>query len=144
MRKHGLGKMPGWQRWFTILSLTICSLSGIAFLLGHEFRISKAMLGDHSVLALHGIAAAIALMAFGTVMPFHIKAGLKARKNLISGISQLAILATLVTTALLLYYGPEEWHEGSELTHWVLGLAFFGFFVFHVVNYSIKQPLAKT
>ena len=95
MRKHGLGKMPIWQRWFTITSLSICSLSGIAFLVGHEFHISKAVLGNHSVLALHGIAAALALIAFGAVMPFHIKAGLKAKKNLISGISQLTILAIL-------------------------------------------------
>jgi hypothetical protein len=139
MRKHGLGKMPGWQRWFTISSLTICSLSGIAFLLGHEFRISKAILGDHSVLALHGIAAAFALMAFGAVMPFHIKAGLKAKKNLISGISQLAILVILAITGLLLYYGPEESHESSELTHWVLGLIFFGLFVFHIISRPLKK-----
>jgi len=81
MRKHGLGKMPVWQRWFTITSLSICSLSGIALLVGHEFHISKTILGNHLVLALHGIAAAFALMAFGAVMPFHIKAGLKAKKE---------------------------------------------------------------
>ena len=139
MRKHGLGKMPIWQRWFTITSLSICSLSGIAFLVGHEFHISKAVLGNHSVLALHGIAAALALIAFGAVMPFHIKAGLKAKKNLISGISQLTILAILVITGLLLYYGPEESHEASELIHWVLGLIFVGFFVFHIITRPLKQ-----
>ena len=139
MRKHGLGKMPVWQRWFTITSLSICSLSGIAFLVGHEFHISKTTLGNHSVLALHGIAAAFALMAFGAVMPFHIKAGLKAKKNLISGISQLTILAILVITGLLLYYGPEESHEASELIHWVLGLIFVGFFVFHIITRPLKQ-----
>ncbi|QWE31569.1 hypothetical protein [Polynucleobacter sp. Adler-ghost] len=139
MRKHGLGKMPVWQRWFTITSLSICSLSGIAFLVGHEFHISKTILGNHSVLAVHGIAAAFALMAFGAVMPFHIKAGLKAKKNLISGISQLTILAILVITGLLLYYGPEESHEASELIHWVLGLIFVGFFVFHIITRPLKQ-----
>jgi hypothetical protein len=139
MRKHGLGKMPMWQRWFTISSLSICSLSGIAFLVGHEFHISKATLGNHSVLVLHGIAAAFTLMAFGAVMPFHIKAGLKAKKNLISGISQLAILVILVITGLLLYYGPEESHEFSELTHWVLGLIFFGLFVFHIISRPLKK-----
>lgn len=139
MRKHGLGKMPMWQRWFTISSLSICSLSGIAFLVGHEFHISKATLGNHSVLALHGIAAAFTLMAFGAVMPFHIKAGLKAKKNLISGISQLTILAILAITGLLLYYGPEESHEASELTHWVLGLIFFSFFIFHIISRPLKK-----
>jgi purine-cytosine permease-like protein len=139
MRKYGLGKMPAWQRWFTISTLIICSISGIAFLMGHEFQISRQTLGAHSVLALHGIASALALIAFGAVMPFHIKAGLKAWKNLISGISQLLFLAILVITALLLYYGPEELHDGSKLVHWVLGLVFFIIFIFHISNRSIRR-----
>jgi hypothetical protein len=139
MKKHGLGKMPNWQRWFTITILCICSISGIAFLLGHEFHISRALMGNRNVLIIHGVSAAIALIAFGTVLPFHIKAGLKAKKNLISGISQLVLLIILVITAMLLYYGPEEVHEGSELTHWVLGLVFFAFFVFHAISRSISK-----
>jgi len=139
MRKHGLGKMPIWQRWFTISTLIICSISGIAFLMGHEFQISRQTLGNHSVLALHGIASALALIAFGTVLPFHIKAGLKAWKNLISGVSQLLFLAILVITALLLYYGPEELHDGSKLVHWVFGLVFFIIFVFHISKQSIRR-----
>jgi len=136
MKKHGLGKMPSWQRWFTISILCICSLSGIAFLLGHEFHISRPFMGNRNVLIIHGVSAAIALIAFGTVLPFHIKAGLKAKKNLISGISQLVLLVILVITAMLLYYGPEEAHEGSELTHWVLGLIFFIIFIFHAISRS--------
>ncbi|MBU3628546.1 hypothetical protein [Polynucleobacter sp. AP-Reno-20A-A9] len=139
MKKHGLGKMPGWQRWYTITSLFICSLSGIAFLMGHEFHISRSLLGNRNILIIHGVSAAIALIAFGAVLPFHIKAGLKSKKNLISGISQLVFLVVLVITAMLLYYGPEEMHEGSELTHWILGLVFFGFFVFHVANRSFRR-----
>jgi len=136
MKKHGLGKMPNWQRWFTVSVLCICSLSGIAFLLGHEFHISRPVLGDRTVLIMHGVSAAIALIAFGTVLPFHIKAGLKAKKNLISGISQLILLAILLITAMLLYYGPEELHEGSEMIHWVLGLVFFAIFLFHGISRS--------
>ena len=139
MRKHGLGKMPLWQRWFTISTLSICSISGIAFLMGHEFQISRQTLGSHSVLALHGITSALALIAFGAVLPFHIKAGLKAWKNLISGISQLLFLAILVISALFLYYGPEELHDGSKLVHWVLGLVFFINFIFHASNRSIRR-----
>ena len=137
MKKHGLGKMPGWQRWFTIAALCICSLSGIAFLLGHEFHLSRGLLGNRAVLIIHGVSAAITLIAFGTVLPFHIKAGLKAKNNLISGISQLVFLAILVITAMLLYYGPEELHASSEIIHWVIGFIFFGVFLFHIVSRSI-------
>ena len=131
--------MPAWQRWFTISVLCICSISGIAFLLGHEFHISRSTLGDHNILIIHGVSAAIALIAFGTVLPFHIKAGLKAKKNLISGISPLILLLVLVISAMLLYYGPEELHEGSELTHWIIGLAFFCFFIFHAINRTLRK-----
>jgi hypothetical protein len=138
MKKHGLGKMPNWQRWFTITVLCVCSLSGITFLLGHEFQISRAIFGNRTILIMHGVSAAVTLIAFGTVLPFHIKAGLKAKKNLLSGILQLALLVILTITAMLLYYGPEELHEGSEITHWVLGLIFFAFFIFHAISRSIS------
>ena len=138
MKKHGLGKMPNWQRWFTIAALCVCSLSGITFLLGHEFQISRAIFGNRTILIMHGVSAAVTLIAFGTVLPFHIKAGLKAKKNLLSGILQLALLVILTITAMLLYYGPEELHEGSEITHWILGLLFFVFFIFHAISRSIS------
>jgi O-antigen/teichoic acid export membrane protein len=140
VKKHGLGKMPNWQRWFTASILCVCSLSGTAFLLGHEFQISRELFGDRTVLVIHGVSAALTLIAFGTVLPFHIKAGLKAKKNLISGILQLAFLIILTISAMLLYYGPEELHEGSEITHWVLGLIFFAFFTLHIMNRSARIP----
>ena len=133
MSKHGLGKLPNWQRWFTISSFMLCSISGIAFLVGHEFHIARPTLGTHSILVLHGVTSALALMAFGSILPCHLKAGLKARKNLYSGLLQLAFLIILIVTALLLYYGPEEWRDGSILMHWVIGLLFFGIFLLHSV-----------
>ena len=144
MKTHGLGKMPNWQCWFTISVLSICSLSGIAFLLGHEFHISRALLGNRSILILHGVSAAIALIAFGTVLPFHIKSGLKAKKNLISGISQLFFLTILLITAMLLYYGPEELHEGSEIIHWILGIIFFAVFIFHGIRRTVSASISAS
>jgi cation transport ATPase len=139
MKKHGLGKLPHWQRWFTLVTLIVCAFSGIAYLLGHEFYISRALLGDRLVLITHGVASAIALIAFGTILPFHIKAGWKSRMNRISGISQLLFIGILIITAMLLYYGPEEIHDGSEVTHWVVGLIFFGVFLIHSVLRGIKS-----
>ena len=139
MKNHSLGKMPTWQRLFTISVFCICSISGISFLLGHEFQISRATLGNRNILIIHGVSAAITLIAFGTILPFHIKAGLKAKKNLISGAFQIILLFVLVITAMLLYYGPEELHEGSELTHWILGLTFFGIFIYHAINRALRK-----
>lgn len=136
MRQHGLGMMPTWQRWFVITSFATCSISGLAFLVGHEFRLSSNLLGSHSVLAMHGIASALALMALGTVMPFHLKAGLKSKKNLYSGIIQLFVLALLIMTGLLLYYGPEEIHDLSKVSHWLIGLSFIPLFFIHLLKHA--------
>lgn len=138
MKRPRLGRMPRWQRWFTVLTFIICSVSGIAFLLGHEYHLHRSVLGAHSVLVLHGVASALVLIAFGTVMPFHIKAGLQAKQNVVSGVFQSVLLLGLVVSALLLYYGPAEWREGSKLTHWVMGLVFFCIFVIHIVRRVFK------
>jgi len=126
-----LGKMPHWQRTFVICGMMTCSLTGIMYLLGHQFQIQRSTLGNHSVLAAHGVAAMLATLAFGSVLPFHIKAGYKSRKQLWSGFSQFGLLAALLASGVLLYYGPEEIRDGVINTHWVVGILFFAIFILH-------------
>ncbi|QWD85633.1 hypothetical protein AOC19_01785 [Polynucleobacter asymbioticus] len=128
-----LGKMPTWQRHFVLIAMLGCSLTGTAYLLGHQFHIERAVLGAHSVLIWHGIAAMAATMALGSVLPFHLKAGLKSRRKLWSGLSQLAFLTTLLVSGALLYYGPEEMRDRVIATHWMTGIAFFAIFLLHGV-----------
>lgn len=126
-----LGKMPAWQRHFVLIAMLSCSLTGTAYLLGHELHIQRDVLGAHSVLAWHGITAIMATMALGSVMPAHLKAGLKSRRKLWSGLSQLAFLTTLLASGALLYYGPEEIRDPVISTHWMIGIAFFAIFLLH-------------
>lgn len=134
-----LGKMPAWQKYFVQIGMLSCSLTGSAYLLGHEFHIEKAVLGTHSVLAWHGIAAILATIALGSVLPFHLKAGLKSKRKLWSGFSQLAFLTTLLVSGGFLYYGPEDIRETVIATHWIIGVAFFAIFLLHGV-YAKKLP----
>ena len=128
-----LGKMPAWQRYFVFIGILSCSLTGIAYLLGHEFHIERTVLGAHSVLVWHGIAAMAATMALGSVLPFHLKAGLKSRRKLWSGLSQLAFLTILLASGALLYYGPEAMRDSVIEIHWMIGLTFFAIFLLHGV-----------
>ena len=128
-----LGKMPAWQRYFVLVAMLGCSLTGTAYLLGHEFQIQRAVLGSHSVLAWHGIAAMLATISLGSVLPFHLKAGLKSKKKLWSGLSQLIFLTTLLISGALLYYGPAEIRDTVIAMHWVTGLTFFAIFLLHGV-----------
>ena len=128
-----LGKMPKWQRNFVLIGMLTCSLTGTAYLLGHQFDIEHALLGAHSVLVWHGVAAMLATLALGSVLPFHIKAGLKSKRKLWSGLSQLAFLFTLLISGALLYYGSEEIRDSVVITHWLIGLVFFAIFLLHGV-----------
>ena len=125
--------MPAWQRYFVLVGMLGCSLTGTAYLLGHEFHMQRTLLGSHSVLMWHGIAAMLATLALGTVLPFHLKAGLKSKKKLWSGLSQLIFLTTLLISGALLYYGPAEIRDMVITTHWITGLAFFVIFLLHGV-----------
>lgn len=128
-----LGKMPSWQRRFVLLGILACSLTGISYLIGHEFYIQRKFLGDHSVLTWHGITAMLATLAIGSILPFHLKAGLQSRRKIASGFSQLGCLSALMITGALLYYGPEEMRDVVVMMHWIIGLVFFIFFLLHGV-----------
>jgi len=134
-----LGKMPGWQKWFVLFGMLSCSVSGTLYLLGHEFQIQRAVIGSSQVLSIHGIAAMLATLALGSALPFHIKAGIKSKRKLLSGISQLCFLCTLMMTGALLYYGPEAIREEAILIHWIVGLFFLMIFVLHAINARVRQ-----
>lgn len=129
-----LGKMPNWQRGFVISSLCVCAISGLLYLIGHEFHIQRLTLGSHNVLVAHGIAAMLSTLALGSVLPFHLKAGYKSKRKWLSGFSQLTFLVALLVSGALLYYGPEEMRDSVIETHWVIGLLFFTIFILHAFN----------
>ena len=136
-----LGKMPNWQRKFVIVGMVTCSITGLMYLVGHQFQIQRTTLGTHSILAAHGVAAMLATLALGSVLPFHIKAGFKSKRQWWSGLSQLCFLATLLISGALLYYGPEEIRDITVDTHWMTGALFFVIFLLHAFQrlWSIKQ-----
>jgi Na+/pantothenate symporter len=126
-----LGKMPAWQRAFVITGMLTCSITGGAYLLGHEFQIERSLLGNHLVLASHGLAAILASIALGSVLPFHLKAGYQSTRKRLSGFTQLGFLFVLVITGGMLYYGPAELRDSTIQLHWLTGLVFFAIFIFH-------------
>jgi hypothetical protein len=134
-----LGKMPNWQRTFVISGMLACSLSGCLYLFGHEFQIQRSFLGSHKVLAIHGVTAILGAIGLGSVLPFHLKAGLKSGQQLVSGFGQLILLGVLLITGALLYYGPATFREELIQTHWLLGILFFAIFLFHSYKRSMKK-----
>ena len=133
-----LGKMPHWQKWFVIAGMSSCSLSGVAYLIGHHLDIHRSILGSHLILALHGMGAILATLALGSALPFHLKAGLQSKHKKVSGISQLSFLGLLIITGALLYYGSEGLRETTINLHWSIGLLFFLMFILHTIKIGNK------
>jgi len=138
-----LGKMPAWQRSFVIGGMLACSISGSLYLLGHEFQIQRSMLGNRYILAAHGIFAILATLALGSVLSFHLKAGIQSKKKWLSGFSQLSFLGGLLITGALLYYGPANIRDEVVVMHWVVGLVFFATFLLHALKINLLYGQKK-
>lgn len=127
------GRLPGWQRIPTHIVFAICALSGVLFFLRHELHLEIPGVDTHSYLVMHGISAAFALLAIGAILPGHLRVAWIARRNRVSGIAILLVMALLMLSGLMLYYGSEELRDASVLTHWIVGGAAVAAFPLHLV-----------
>lgn len=134
-----LGKMPTWQRYFVISSICLCSITGLMYLLVNDFHLTPLIFRPYTILSWHGLTAIAASMALGSVLTVHLKAGLKAKQQMVSGLGQLVCLLALILTAALLYYGPAELREHAITAHWMIGILFLVFFLGHMLHISCKQ-----
>ena len=114
--------------------------SGLLWLGFHYFVIAKTDFGDahHPLetwwLKLHGLAAMLALIGFGSLMPGHIRNAWQHRKNRGSGGTMAAVMVLLALTGYFLYYvGGEELRHFTSIAHWAIGLALVPLLILHIV-----------
>jgi hypothetical protein len=112
--------MPAWQAISTHLIFLLCAVSGVLYLLAHEFEIAPFTIKNHSILIAHGVTAYLFVLLFGAVMPVHIKSGWKTKRNRISGSLMLAVMGLLIISGLILYYGVDT-RDAALWVHWVIG-----------------------
>ncbi len=127
------GRLPAWQRIPTHLIFAVCALSGLLFFLRHELRLAIPGIEAHSYLVMHGVSAAFALLAIGAILPGHLRVAWIARRNRLSGIVMLGVMALLMLSGLMLYYGSEEVRDATVLTHWIVGGIVIAAFPLHLV-----------
>ena len=56
-KRSRVAHMPLWQSLSTHLIFIICAVSGVLYLLAHEFEIKALTVENHSILIVHGFAA---------------------------------------------------------------------------------------
>ena len=113
-------RMPKWQALSTHIIFLLCAVSGVLYLLAHEFEIAPLAIKNHSILIAHGATSYVFALLFGAVMPVHIKSGWKSKRNRISGSLMIAVMALLLVSGLILYYGVDT-REAALWVHWVIG-----------------------
>lgn len=131
-KRSRVGHLPRWQRLSTHLVFAVCALSGLAFFVKRELGFALWEIAARSFLVTHGISAALALLAFGAVLPGHIRSAWNVRRNRGSGVAMIVVMTALVATGLLLYYGTEEWHDSALWAHWIVGGTGFAAFPLHL------------
>lgn len=132
-RSRRVGRLPRWQRLATYTILSGCALSGVLFFMAHEVQLNITGWATHDLLVLHGISANLALLAFGAVMPAHIRAAWTARRNRRTGVLVCGLLGTLMASGLWLYYGSEDLRAAAVWSHWVIGSVGLVLFPLHCI-----------
>lgn len=118
----------------------ILILSGLWWLYARNFLIRVGEFGEERhpaeawCLKAHGAAAMAFLMVLGTLWSGHIRRAWHLRRNRVSGLPLLLLMALLILTGYGLYYaGSEELRPWISLVHWLIGcLASLGLLL-HVV-----------
>ncbi|MBC7786331.1 MAG: hypothetical protein H7Z18_02495 [Methylophilaceae bacterium] len=89
-------------------------------------------LENHTLLVAHGISAYLFVLLFGAVIPTHIRAAWKVKRNRISGGLMIAVLLLLLISGLFLYYADET-RDVALWVHWVIGGGLILLFPFHFI-----------
>lgn len=124
------------RQWIYIVGGTLVG-SGVAWLIAHYLFGAGEFGETHHPsepwwLRLHGAAVMGFLVVLGTILPGHVTRAWSlrknctrsVRKNIVTGILMLSLVATLALTGYALYYsGSEDLRPYISTTHWVVGLA---------------------
>ena len=132
-KRSRVAHMPFWQSFSTHIIFIICAVSGVLYLLAHEFEIKVLSVENHSILIVHGFAAYFFVLLFGAMMPNHIKAGWKSKRNRLSGGLMVAVMSMLLISGLFLYYGNET-RDAALWVHWVIGGGLVLLFPLHFIR----------
>ena len=132
-KRSRVAHMPFWQSCSTHLIFIICAVSGVLYLLAHEFEIKALSVENHSILIVHGFAAYFFVLLFGAMMPNHIKAGWKNKRNRLSGGFMVVVMSLLLISGLFLYYGNET-RDAALWVHWVIGCGLVLLFPLHFIR----------
>lgn len=111
----------------------VVALSGVAWFVLHDLIDAEPGESERLLLMLHGISAYAVLIAFGSLLPSHVRWGWHRRRKRWTGGTTLAMLVSLAVTGLVLYYGGEPTREPARWIHIAIGIACMALFPVHAL-----------
>lgn len=134
-------RLPRWQKRAVYLLVGLLTASGLMWLVAHYFMRPSTEFGvvvhpmEPWSMKLHGAAAMASLWLVGTLLQVHIRRAFLAKRNLWTGWSMIAVLATLVLSGYALYYiAGEDSRPWWSAIHWLLGLLLPTLLFLHVLT----------
>ena len=129
-------RIEAWLRRLLYATLAALFASGVAWWMFGEGDAARPYL-----IAAHGLAAMIALLALGAIAVLHVRESWKRRRNRWSGLVVATGLGVLVVTAFGLYYIGSDWLRSyTSLVHLVVGVAMPLLILAHVVLGVRSRP----
>jgi len=116
--KHSKLLLEPLQKRALYLATTLLWLSGAIWLYLLETDPARPLW-----MRLHGAAAMVFLMVFGTLLMQHVPAGWRQGEQRLSGVSLIATYSVLIVTGWMLYYlAGDQVRYWTGKTHAILGL----------------------
>jgi membrane protease YdiL (CAAX protease family) len=129
-RRPHAGELSRHQRRAIYGTGSALLLTGLLWLLFHYALQQPGEFGprphplEYQCLRLHGAAAMLALVAFGSLLPGHLQRGWQRRQNRGAGVVITGLVIAMAVTGYGLYYLATENSRGwISALHWILGLA---------------------
>jgi hypothetical protein len=143
-------QLENWHRLAIYGVTVILVASGLAWLGLHYFGRGSGEFGDAMhpmeplMIKIHGAAAMIALLLYGSLLTDHAVKAWRMRRNLGLGSMMVTVLMILVVTGWLLYYGSDEATRPTvSAIHWVIGLIIAAVMPLHIWNGRRLRSQAK-
>ncbi len=129
-------RIEAWLRWLLYATLAVLFASGLVWWLLDEGDSARP-----SLIAVHGLAAMLALLALGAIAVLHVRESWKRRRNRWSGLVAATALGVLVVTAFGLYYIGSDWlRRYTSLVHLIVGVAMPLLILAHIVLGARSRP----
>lgn len=129
---------PRHRRWLYFFA-SLLWLSGLGWLIAHyALRSADPLAGAHPSepwwLRVHGSAVIGFLVAFGALLPGHIRRGWRQGLNRGTGLAMIILAAVLTLSGYGLYYlVGDAWRAWTSVMHWTIGLLSGSVLTLHVL-----------